>query len=98
MTDARELRCDIAEIIGLVANARLQADGGEPCDLAGIVPRVDAVCSRLQAMPREDALRLVPLVEKLMGDLDAAGRAMERRRRRILGDDWRAGMEATLRP
>ncbi|MCW5750090.1 MAG: hypothetical protein KIT81_03005 [Alphaproteobacteria bacterium] len=97
MNEPRSLRYDIAEVIGLVADARLKANDGRICDLAAIVPRIEGVCARLQSMDRAEALRLVPLIEKLMGDLDETGRAMERQQRRILGEDWRASMENSLR-
>ncbi|MBF0324150.1 MAG: hypothetical protein HQL42_03675 [Alphaproteobacteria bacterium] len=76
MTDVRE---ELEKTVSLVTAARRLLVGGTMVDLAALEGKVQGICAGIAEMAREDGRTLLPLVEKLLSDLDRLAEAIGER-------------------
>lgn len=76
MSDVRE---ELEKAVSLVTAARRLLSGGTMVDLAALEGKVQGICAGIADMAREDGRTLLPLIEKLLSDLDRLAEAIGER-------------------
>ncbi len=70
MTPKTDLRGELAEIVGIVSHARVQAAAGDRFSLARLPDRIATVCQAIETLPGDAARPYQAVLEKLIDDLD----------------------------
>lgn len=76
MSDVRD---ELEKTVSLVTAARRLLNCGTMIDLAALEGKVQGICQGIAGMEREDGKELLPLMERLLADLDHLAEAIGER-------------------